>query len=39
MRDYERQLIDGLSKEEADGIINSINAINRLIGLKEFDSE
>lgn len=36
MRDYERQLIEGLSKEQAEKLINTINKINKIIGLNQF---
>jgi hypothetical protein len=39
MRDYEKQLIEGLSEEEAKKLIRAVNGINRVVGLKKFGEE
>lgn len=38
MRDYEAQLIEGLTEEQARRLISAINGINRVVGLPKFGS-
>jgi len=36
LKEYEKQLIEGLTQEEQKHIINTVNAINKICGLQKF---
>ena len=37
--DYEKQLIEGLTNQQKEDLIKSVNRINKAIGLKPFGSD